>query len=83
MQDRKGSLKSMMEQILYASGGRSFQDVGEIHMEEVTQQCPHGAGQYKPIRPTHYAGERDSLIFERWIRETEKFLERSHIEYCN
>ena len=81
MQDRMGRLESMMEQILHASGGRSFQDVGEIHMEGVAQQRSHGAGQYKPIRPKHYARQRYSLILERGIRETEKFLERSHIEY--
>ena len=81
MQDRMGRLESMMEQILHGSGGRSFQDVREIHMEVVTQHRSHGAGQYKPIRPKHYARQRYSLILERGIRETEKFLERSHIEY--
>ncbi|KAI5054465.1 hypothetical protein GOP47_0030635, partial [Adiantum capillus-veneris] len=39
-----------------------------------------GMGSFKPIKPTPYSGQRDSMILEKWIRDTESFYRTSKME---
>ena len=83
MGSRMARMERMMEHLMRTTSCRSAGDHMDNLEENLSMRGNLGFGTYKPIQPKSYTGERDSLVLERWIRESEKFLAQSKIEYVN
>ncbi|KAI5062446.1 hypothetical protein GOP47_0022985 [Adiantum capillus-veneris] len=59
---------------------RADKGKGQASTSGVPASGSDGMGRFKPIKPTPYSGQRDSLILEKWTRDTESFFRTSKME---
>ncbi|MCO5548833.1 hypothetical protein L7F22_002295 [Adiantum nelumboides] len=80
-------LESLMEQLLQVSvvNAQNAQALFKDKGKEPAGSSGGGGdmGTFKPIKPTPFSGQRDSLVIDKWIRDTESFFRNSKMDERN
>ncbi|MCO5554803.1 hypothetical protein L7F22_008338 [Adiantum nelumboides] len=80
-------LESLMEQLLQVSvvNAQNAQALFKDKGKEPAGSSGGGGdmGTFKPIKPTLFSGQRDSLVIDKWIRDTESFFRNSKMDERN
>ncbi|MCO5562546.1 hypothetical protein L7F22_016174 [Adiantum nelumboides] len=80
-------MESLMEQLLQVSvvNAQNVQALFKDKGKEPAGSSGGGGdmGTFKPIKPMPFSGQRDSLVIDKWIRDTESFFRNSKMDERN